>query len=488
MNSDPQNWIKRWVEKRSLPALKQTAIDLNTLYKEADPFKHLADVIHRDPAVTCHSFSHANGVHHHHFGVPVTTVEHAAMMLGLDRIRSVAESLDVIDPAEEKHRGLRKVYSRAYLAAHFSVVWARQRVDMVPWEVFAATLLHEVGEMAVWVFQPDKAEEIEDLIHGAGQKSREAAQHHVLGFSYDQLSAELARYWKLPLLVHDSLNSHCTGRPRVRLILLAHRLARAAEKDWYSQKSLSCIDEAAELLHSSYADMVSAVHRAAVAAARAYTVYGIRPAAAGLITIPAFRGLTGASGGGDKQPSGKTSTQPAKPQVQLTPRPEILEQTIQWFNEIDNKAPSLPIIMKQAADGIHKGIGFSRVVFAACTPDQKALKARVILGTEESTEFEQLRLELHPPHLFSKLMEKPASIWVNHKNRSRFGKLLPHTLLEMLGTDSFFARSLFLNDRPLGMFYCDCHQNPACLDETRYKEFQHLCDYVTAAIHKATLL
>ena len=478
------------VKQRTLPALKQTIDSLEALYEEDDPFRHLSDVIHRDPGATCHAFSRANGVQHHHFGMPVTTVEHAAMMLGLDRIRSAIESLAVIEPMSGEHEGLRRIYSRAHLAAHFAMVWARLRVDMVPWEVFAATLLHGVGEMAVWAFQPEKAEEIDDLIHGTGQRSREAAQRHVLGFSYEELSMELARHWKLPLLVHDSLNPQNFGRPRVKLILLAHQLARTVEQDWYSRKALSRIDEAAELLHCSFAEMVTAIHQAAVNAARAYETYGVRPAAAGLITIPAFRGATGVSGEGDnKQLSRKDGhATSAGPRINLKPRPEVLEQTIQWFNEVDNNTPSLPAIMRQAADGIHRGIGLSRVVFAACTPDQKALKARVIRSAEESAEFEKLRLELHPPHLFSKLMEKPASIWVNHSNREKFGKLLPLELLQMLGTDTFFARSLFLNDQPLGMFYCDCHKETSCLNEERYKEFQHLCDHVTAAIRKATLL
>ncbi len=489
MNGDPNLWIRRWVGKRTLPASRQTLSDLETLYKEEDPFRRLSDVIHRDPAVTCHVFARANGVHHQHFGMPVTTVEHAAMMLGLDRTKSAIASLDVIDPADERFHGLRQTYDRAYLAANFALAWARLRADMVPWEVFAATLLHSVGEMSVWAFQPEKGEEIEDLVHGAGHKSRSVAQRHVLGFTYDELSAELARLWKLPLLLHDSLNHQCSGRPRIRLILLAHQLARAAERDWYSQKTLSCLDEAAELLHSSFSEMVRVIHQAAVAAARAYQVHGIRPAAAGLITVPSSARSNGKIGGDEAapRPAGADEDAGAVPQ-RLEPQPEILERTIRWFNEIESSAPSLPAIMKQAADGIHKGIGLSRVVFAACTPDHKALKARVIRGTEESDEFEKLRLELEPPHLFSKLMEKPASIWVNHQNRARFGKLLPPELLQMLDTDAFFARSLFLNDRPLGMFYCDCHKDTSCLNEERYREFQHLCDHLAAAIHKATLL
>ncbi len=486
MSGDPKKWIAQRIGNGLLPVMEQTVDHLKLLFEELDPFAHLPDVIHRDPGFTCHLFSRANGLHHRHFGMPVTTVEHAMMMLGLNRIQAITKALPLIDPLKGDQAGLSRTYGRAFHAAHYAKAWARLRADMVPWEVFAATLLYPVGEMAVWYFQPDRAEEIEDLVHGAEHKSREAAQRHVLGFSYDELSAELARQWKLPLLLHDSLCPQNAGRPRVRLILIAQQLARAAERSWYSQRVLCCLEEVSELLHQPFAEVVKSTHRAAAEASRAIAPYGMFPAAAGLITIPS--GNQGVeSGHGRPHQAANVASRPSVSTPPKT-RPEVLEETIQWFNEIDDNSPTLPAIVRRAAEGIHQGIGLSRVVFAACTPDQKSLKARVVRGSEESAEFEQLRLDLHPPHLFTKLMEKPASIWVNASNRDKFGELLPSELLNMLDTDSFFARSMFLQDRPLGMFYCDCYRNTACLNEQRYKDFQHLCDYVTAAMQKATFL
>jgi len=165
-------------------------------------------------------------------------------------------------------------------------------------------------------------------------------------------------------------------------------------------------------------------------------------------------------------------------------QPQILERTIRWFSEKHDKPPTLPAIMKQAVQGMHKGIGLYRVVFAACTPDQKGLRARVVCSTEKSAEFNHFYMELDPPHLFTRLMEKPMTIWINDENRDRFGKLLPSSVLNALDADSFFASSVFLNNRPVGMFYCDCHQDSDCLDEERYKEFQHVCGFVTAAMEK----
>ena len=484
MSGDPKKWVAQWIGSGLLPAMEQTVDHLRRFFDDPDPFEHLPDVIHRDPGFTCHLFSRANGLHHRHFGMPVTTVEHAMMMLGLNRIRGITEALPLFDPLKGEHAGLSRTYGRAYHAAHYAWVWARLRADMVPWEVFTAALLHPVGEMAVWYFQPERAEEIEDLVHGTGHKSREVAQRHVLGFRYDELSAELARLWKLPILLHDALRPQNAARPRVKLILLAQTLARAAERSWNSHRALSCLEEVTELLHQPFAEVVESTHRAAEEASRAIAPYGLFPVTVDLTAIP-----PGAENEGKERVRSVKNVSPLVSEgAPFEGRPEVLEETIRWFRTAGDDSLNLSAIMRRAADGIHQGIGLSRVVFAACTPDGKSLRARVVRSSEESAEFEQLRLDLQPAHLFTRLMEKPASIWVNTGNRDKFGELLPPELLRLLDTDSFFARSLFLQDRPLGMFYCDCHRNTACLDEQRYKDFQHLCDHVTAALQKATVL
>ena len=485
MNREPKEWMERWLGGKTLPLLKKTLTDLEELYRSPDPFEQLAETVQRDPALTSQVFMRANGVQHQRFGMPVTTVEHAAMMLGLDRMKSIPAGLPVIDPEsiEDERRGLLRTYSQAWHAGVQSMAWAKLRADMVPWEVFAATLLYKIGKMAVWACQPEKAQEIEDLTHGSGRLSHTAAQRHVLGFSYDALSLEMARAWKLPLLVHDALRPENSGRPRIRVILLALELARAAEHSWYSKATNACIEEAAELLNLGFSEMVTVVHQAAVKSAAAYRSYGVRPAAAGLISVPSLY-LESSPDGPGNRPAAVVKPDPAGTSHHSlhVPQPMVLEQTIRWFSDRREKPAPLPEIMKRAVHGMQKGIGLARVVFATCTPDLKGLKARVVCSSEESAEFSQFYLELDPPHLFTRLMEKPMSLWINKENRDKYGELLPSSLMSMLDTDSFFARSLFLKERPLGMFYCDCHRDSGCLDEERYREFQHVCDFVSAAM------
>jgi len=490
MNEDPKKWINRWLSGKTLPALHKTVTDLNALYCEEDPFMHLSDVILRDPAVTSHVFTYANSVKHQHLGMPVTTVEHAAMMLGLDRMKAVHGKLPVIDPAivNDDQKGLLNAYRRTYHAAVQASTWAKIRADMVPWEVFAATLMHDLGEMVVWSFQPDKALEIEKLVHKENHHSREKDQLHVLGFTYDALSMELVQIWKLPLLVHESLQQENHSKPRIKVILLALEIARLAEQSWYSHEMNLSIEQAAALLRHSYTEMVNIVHQTAVTVARTYQTYGVLPVAARLITLPPPK-ITKKTDIPLTSPIEKNTTIRRQQQICPEPHPYIFDQTIQKLagKQNEDKSYNLPAIIGQAIQGMYEGIGLSRVVFATCTPDNKGLKARVVRSCEKNTEFEQFYLALQPANLFTRLMTKPMNIRVNDENRIKLGKLLPSSLLERLDTDSFFASSLFIDGHPAGLFYSDCHLNKKLLDEEKYKKFQHLCSCAATAIEHLSM-
>ncbi|HFC53223.1 MAG TPA: HDOD domain-containing protein [Gammaproteobacteria bacterium] len=490
MNRALKVWIGRYLEDRRLPALQGSVVDLDELYRQDDPFEQLSEFILRDPGVASFLLSTANGVHHQHFGMPVTTVEHAAMMLGLNRMETIHRQLPVIDPehCSEQEKMLVKIYSRAWHASCQAMIWSRLRVDMVPGEVSLATLLRGVGEMAVWAFQPDKAAEVEEeLIHDEGERIREGAQKRVLGFSYDALSAALAREWKLPLLVHESLDPENSSRPRIRIILLALRVARLAERGWYSPQMNSAIEEVAGVLHMSRAEMTSIVHRAAVSAARAHRTFAVVPAAARLLFEPAPAPVHDSARSTGTTRSAVTAPERCREQAGLTPKLEIYRQSRERLEQIEDLQPTVPTIVRQALRGIHEGIGMHRAVYASCAPDGESLKVRAVHGCEGGTGFGPPHLVLQPPNLFTRMMEKPTSIWINDANRAKLRYLLPASLLELLGCDSFFARSIFIDGRPEGLFYCDCHQAPELLSEERYRMFCELCDSAADAIKRLTL-
>jgi hypothetical protein len=79
------------------------------------------------------------------------------------------------------------------------------------------------------------------------------------------------------------------------------------------------------------------------------------------------------------------------------------------------------------------------------------------------------------PQLFSRLMEKAQGIWFNETNRRALEPIIPEKVWELIGRGDFFAMSVLVNGKPVGLFYADRKHGKSELDEESYQEFKRLC-------------
>jgi monoamine oxidase len=115
------------------------------------------------------------------------------------------------------------------------------------------------------------------------------------------------------------------------------------------------------------------------------------------------------------------------------------------------------------------------VVFALITADRSSLKAKYVVGAEPDSPLRQFQIDMTTRHLFSRLMEKVQGIWLSASNRNTLEPMMPFGIRQMLGHGEFFAMSVFLNGKPIGLFYADSKHDGGALDEQRYLEFKQLC-------------
>lgn len=162
---------------------------------------------------------------------------------------------------------------------------------------------------------------------------------------------------------------------------------------------------------------------------------------------------------------------------------QTLTQVLEALELDINRTINVPGIMRTVMKGMHDGIGLTRVFYAELAPDFQTLQTRAVLCHEHDPLFNQLHIDLYPANLFTKLMQKPQAIWVNHSNREKMIPLLPTGLRELLETDSFFALSLFVNDKPRGLFFADRYEKDP-LTETSYRFFKRLSHTAMKALGK----
>ncbi len=233
--------IKAWVDfikQADIPVLKHTAREIARLQEDEDKLsaRGLSAVVLNDPMmvfkVLCYSQNHKS----RHQLKDLLQVEQAIIMMGMTTFfRDIPPSFLVEDALKDDLTALThllRMIKRAHRAAKFAADWATHLADLHAEEVFIAALLHDLSEMLMWCFAPDKMNTIFNLQHTDKTLRSQAVQEDVLGFKLHDLQNELVDVFKLPPLLSQLMHSEAASEQRVRNVTLAVNLARHSANGW----------------------------------------------------------------------------------------------------------------------------------------------------------------------------------------------------------------------------------------------------------------
>jgi HD-like signal output (HDOD) protein len=127
---------------------------------------------------------------------------------------------------------LLRLIRRAHRAAHFAADWATHLVDLHAEEVRIAALLHDLAEMLMWCFAPDKMNAIYNKQQADKALRSQAVQQEVLGFVLHDLQKELVEVFQLPPLLSKLMQDEALNEQRVKNVTLAVNLARHSANGW----------------------------------------------------------------------------------------------------------------------------------------------------------------------------------------------------------------------------------------------------------------
>ncbi|NOY67566.1 MAG: HDOD domain-containing protein [Gammaproteobacteria bacterium] len=416
-------------------------------------------------------------------GTKVGTVENAAMMIGINSMKALLNDSDIIDPPGEtvSEKGFMSTVARSYHTAYQAYDWAVQRGDMMPKEIFVAAFLYDIGAMMMWLYCPEKMMETHDLKWGSQVPDAEA-QYVIFGFSMEQLSRVLAERLNLPEMVTDSLNAEDARNPRALSIRLANKLVHLSETGWYTEDITECLESIASLLDEPYDNTVKRAHRNAIEVARETEMFEVKPSASLLpMTSCEWPRIHDDDENENEEEDGQHFC--------LMPQSYLYDASVgmlQMFAKSDDIA--IFDIMENAMVGLHDGLGLNRVVFALLSKDKTKLQGKYIRGAESDPAFSQFGVEvdLGRKDLFTQLLQKPRSVWMSRENSEKIWPLIPEKFKEIVGTNEFYAMSVFVKKSPIGIFYADRHLKDSHLEEKSYGRFKTICSLVSKAIEASS--
>lgn len=221
-----------------LPVLRHTAHQIDALRENADNVnaRVLAGVILSDPLMTLRVLAYIEANRRQRQTTDITTIERALMMIGIHPFFRDFQDLPLVEDQLKAHPkallGLLKVIGRARKAAHWAREWAILRHDLDVDEITVAALLHDFAEVLMWSFAPALAVRVRDTQLADRSLRSVAVQAEIYGVALYEVKAELARAWRLPVLLTMLMAHENAENPRVRNVKLAVDLARHSANGW----------------------------------------------------------------------------------------------------------------------------------------------------------------------------------------------------------------------------------------------------------------
>lgn len=487
--------IKAWIQfvvNEPLPQMRRTSEALRRLARVHDPdLTQIVDVIRQDCGCAIQLLRCVSELRSKRQISELCTLERAVVMLGSRKALSLSDELPVVEELLGGNRlaGYMRVAAWSYHAARQAVDWARIRRDRIPEEVELAALLNGLAELVLWRFGKQEMLRLEAAprIDVFDEASPGKAEMQVLGFGIQELGRELAKRWQLPSLVHTCLIPINALEPRALGPMFAAKLARTVQRGWYHPTALELVNMAGDYLEASPGEGATRVHATAVNTCRTVDFHGEAAVAAGLLYSGEIPQITHQPQQAVRTRRSDTSTKKPRSAVQKAPivvgvaEPDLAVYH-RALERLDGQNPGGNAILETAMNGLHLGLALQRVLFAVMIPKEDTLRIRYAAGVADDPRFKGFLLSLSPPHLLTRVMEKPQALWVHKGNVDKLWHHVPQRLRDLIKVKTFFMMSVFANGKPVGMFYADRAASGDGLDQTGFMGFKSVCTQTGQAL------
>lgn len=461
-------WVER-IREEEMPALGATvALVQSVTNDEKASTAKLAQVILQDAAMTAKVLKLANSAFFNPSRHSISTISRAIVVLGMDVVAEMAIGIRLVDALVKGGVRQRVVEDMAgcFHAAVLARSLCRMRRESHGEEVFIATLLSRVGEMAFWAFGGETAVRLDALMR-AGTLSPEDAQQQVLGFKLRQISLGLAREWRLGTLLQSVLEGARNPSPAEQSILYGKQLSDALLQGWHAPASSALIERLADFVNLSLEEVREALVDSTEEAARVAQCFGATEAAR---RIP-----------GGSPPA---STEDEQDALQGQPDPLLQLKILRELSGLIASRASLNQVLTLVLEGLFRGVGFDRVLFAMLTPNRQQLVGKAGLGVGIDSLRQRFIFSLgnDADDLFVGFFAHKAALRIEG-DRARNG-LRADRLQMVTNAQQACIAPIEVRGHVVGLFYVDRSVRGQDIDDEAFEAFQLFVQQVSIAANR----
>ncbi|MBB5606898.1 MULTISPECIES: HDOD domain-containing protein [unclassified Janthinobacterium] len=215
--------------------------------------EELARKLGADPALSAKLLRLANSAYYH-VSRSIGTVEDAVLMLGFVTVRTLVISSGLVSGFKVVPGLNLQQFWRYSLHSAVSARWIARQTGENTELAFTIGMMHAIGQLVLHAAAPEQAMQL-DKITPPFDARRIDAERVSLGYCYADVGAELARRWKFPPVLADTIAAFpapLAGKPLNRLAAVLHLAAwraRIEENALNNEEIIACYpNEVAEAL------------------------------------------------------------------------------------------------------------------------------------------------------------------------------------------------------------------------------------------------
>lgn len=461
-SSSLNDWVSRLsdVEMPIFGTTVQSIISVSE--KDSSNLSDLTEVILRDSSMTARVLKLVNSIFYNPTSQPINTISRAVTLIGFDTVRSICLSISLVDSLvrDGNRKQLIQEMSRAVHAAIQARNMASRINDKSPEEVFVATLLSRIGQMAFWCYGKDEANQLQAMLQ-VPDIDPEQAERKVLGFKLNELTKGLAKAWNMDGMMADVLDEKRRTSTRGQIITLSQQLADHAEKGWHSTQVEGIIEDIAKLLDDPVEKVTKELYENAKDAASIASRYG---ADAVSDTIPLPDNMHKENNGTSHRAS-PLFNQP-DPSIQLNILGEVMDM-------INGPQPQLKLLLEMLLEGIHRGVGTDNALIALLSNDRYTLLPKYVLGSFREkllTNFSVI-IDGNKPNIFHSCLSKKTPYRVDKDFLTNNPTAINKGVINATATEEFMITPLLINGQAAGVIYADRAASKRPLDNDTYNNF-----------------
>jgi serine/threonine protein kinase len=473
--------LRRMKLKKDFPAVSSHISEINQKASTSglSSAGELSNVILKDFALTTKVVRLVNSSFYGQFGGEITTVSRAVVILGYEQVRAAVLSIILFEHLQNSEQA-NELKNAAYTALMSGII-AREKAKLLKnisdddiESAFVTSMFHTLGRLLTIYYFPEEYEAMKTLVTNKGV-DEDQAMRTVLGVSYEQLGRGIAREWKLPDIIGDSMKKLPDGSipPAKNPNESLRHLACFSNELCAITNNSENTQEAYEKLAARYndslgmtSDNITNLLDSSIKEAEEFTrILNIDTS-----NVTVFNNLRKNIDNQETSEKYKTEvnnkmpiddgvsieTTKVEPKTQLQNQHDILvngiaEITNSLLGDID-----LNNVLTMVLETIYRGMGFNRVLFAIHSAKNKQVIARFGLGKGIDEIIPEFRYNINDSDdIFVSTVRNGKEYIVLDVNSGEYKDKIPDWLRKLTMPTTVVLYPLIINKKCLGLIYAD---------------------------------